>query len=160
MLKERDNIFSLEEMGNLANRLRAEGKSIATVNGSFDLMHAGHLHILKEGAKQADILIVGLNTDRSIQEYKSKKRPLIPLSYRLEMIAAIRYVDYATYFDETTPDLFLRIIRPDVHVNGAEYGADCVEAPTVREIGARLHLVNRIEGLSTTNIVDKILCGV
>src|SRR3990167_9445478 len=112
--------------------LRARGLSIATLNGSFDLMHAGHLFIIHEASKQADRLIVALNSDRYIQQYKSPDRPIIPLSYRLEMMAALEFVDFVTWFEETDPRLLLSKIKPDVHVNGAEYGENCLEAQTVQ----------------------------
>lgn len=144
-------------------QLRAEGKRIATLNGSFDLLHAGHLHMIFEASKVADILIVALNTDRSIQEYKSPKRPLIPLEYRLQMMSALEFVDYVTWFDETDPRKILDIIKPDVHVNGAEYGENCIEAPVVKANGGRVHIVQLIPGLSTSQIVKKIIdtstCG-
>ncbi len=136
--------------------LRAGKKTIATLNGSFDLLHAGHLFMIHEASRQADCLIVALNSDESIHSYKSPLRPIIPLQQRLEMMAALEFVSYVTYFHETDPCSLLQKIRPDVHVNGAEYGAECVEAPTVRALGARLHLVRRIEGLSTSAIVEKI----
>lgn len=136
--------------------LRSEGKTIATLNGSFDLMHAGHLHILYEASKTADILILALNTDRSIQEYKSPDRPIIPLEYRLQMMAAIEYVDYITWFDETDPRRLLSTIQPDIHVNGAEYGENCIEAETVKAHGGRIHIVQLVPGLSTSQILKKI----
>lgn len=73
------------------------------------------------------------------------------------MMAAIEFVDYVTWFDEVDPREWLLKVRPDVHVNGAEYGADCIEAETVKQVGARLHLVDRIDGLATSQIVEKIL---
>lgn len=136
--------------------LREDGKTIATLNGSFDLLHAGHLYILSEAKKQADLLFVALNSDTSIQAYKSSDRPIIPLQYRLEMMAAIQWVDYVTWFDETDPCTILSMIRPDIHVNGAEYGENCIEAETVRQFGGRIHLVDRIPSLSTSSIIDKI----
>jgi rfaE bifunctional protein nucleotidyltransferase chain/domain len=136
--------------------LRSQALSIATLNGSFDLLHAGHLYIIQQASLQADRLFVCLNSDRSIQRYKSSKRPIIPLQYRLEMLAALEFVDYLTWFDETDPIAILSLIRPDVHVNGAEYGADCIEAATVLAHGGRLHLVDRIPGLSTSAILEKI----
>jgi rfaE bifunctional protein nucleotidyltransferase chain/domain len=139
-----------------AAALRQEGKTIATLNGSFDLMHAGHLYILHQASLQADVLWVALNTDRSIQQYKSPSRPIIPLQYRLEMIAALEFVTRVTYFDELDPRSVLARIRPDVHVNGAEYGPHCIEAETVRSCGGRLHLVDRIEGLATSAILEKV----
>jgi len=136
--------------------IHASGQTIATINGSFDLLHAGHLHILFEAAKQADVLIVALNTDSSIHRYKSPLRPIIPLEYRLEAIAALECVDYVTWFDETDPRTLLTKIRPDIHVNGGEYGHNCIEAETVRQGGGRVHIVDLIEGLSTTQITKKI----
>lgn len=141
-----------------ANSLRAHNLTIASLNGSFDLLHAGHLYIIHEASKQADRLIVALNSDASIQKYKSPNRPIIPLSYRLEMMAALEFVDFVTWFDETDPRALLNRLKPDVHVNGAEYGANCIEAETVLANGGRLHLVERIPTLSTSNIIDKIKC--
>jgi rfaE bifunctional protein nucleotidyltransferase chain/domain len=138
--------------------LRAHDLTIATLNGSFDLLHAGHLHIVYQAHLQADRLIVALNSDSSIQIYKSKDRPIVPLRYRLEMIAALEFVDYVTWFEEPDPRALLQKIRPDVHVNGAEYGENCIEAEVIRQHGGRLHLVERIPSLSTSNIIEKIRC--
>lgn len=140
-----------------AAEIRLGGKTIATLNGSFDLLHAGHLYIIHQARLQADMLLVALNSDASIQRYKSKNRPIIPLAYRLEMMAALEFVDYVTWFEETDPCALLSKVKPDVHVNGAEYGSDCIEALTVRSFGGRLHLVDRIPSLSTSSIVEKIL---
>lgn len=137
-------------------QLRQEGKTIATLNGSFDLLHAGHLHMIHEASQQADILIVALNSDASIKKYKSPDRPLIPLEYRLQMMAALEFVDYVTWFEETDPRRLLSIIQPDVHNNGSEYGTDCIEAETVRSHGGRVHIIELLPGLSTTTIIKKI----
>lgn len=136
--------------------IRARNLTIATLNGSFDLLHAGHLFILHEASKQADLLIVALNSDASIRQYKSADRPIISLSYRLEMIAALEFVDYVTWFEETDPRAVLTKIKPDVHVNGAEYGSNCIEAETVKMHGGKIHLVERIPSLATSTIIEKI----
>lgn len=136
--------------------IRQKKKTIATLNGSFDLLHAGHLFMIHEASKAADCLIVALNSDASIQKYKSPKRPIIPLEYRLQMMAALQWVDYVTYFEETDPRALLSKIKPDVHVNGVEYGENCIEADTVRAHGGRLQLVRRIPGLATSAIIEKI----
>ncbi|MBA2369665.1 MAG: adenylyltransferase/cytidyltransferase family protein [Candidatus Protochlamydia sp.] len=138
------------------SQLRQEGKTIATLNGSFDLLHAGHLHIIHEASRQADTLIVALNSDASIKKYKSPDRPLIPLEYRLQMMAALEFVDFVTWFEETDPRCLLSLIKPDVHNNGSEYGADCIEAETVRNYGGRMHIINLLPGLSTSSIIKKI----
>lgn len=137
-------------------QLKSSGKTIATLNGSFDLLHAGHLHIIYEASKQADVLIVALNTDSSIQKYKSPLRPIIPLESRLRMMAALSFVTYVTSFEETDPRALLSKIKPHVHVNGAEYGENCIEAPLVKENGGRIHIVQLVPGLSTSNILQKI----
>ncbi|MBM3183843.1 MAG: adenylyltransferase/cytidyltransferase family protein, partial [Chlamydiae bacterium] len=122
-----------------------------------DLLHAGHLFIIHEASRQADILILALNTDHSIRSYKGEGRPIIPLQYRLEMIAALEFVDLVTWFDESDPRALLAKIKPDVHVNGQEYGENCIEAEVVKSNGGKLHLVERIPTLSTSNIIQKIL---
>lgn len=138
--------------------LREKKLTIATLNGSFDLLHAGHLFMIHEASKQADRLIVALNSDSSIKKYKSPDRPIVPLRYRLELMAALEFVDFVTWFEEPDPIALLQKIKPDVHVNGAEYGENCIEAATVKENGGRLYLVQRIESLSTSNIIDRIRC--
>lgn len=136
--------------------IRKAGNKIATLNGSFDLLHAGHLQIIYEASQQADILIVALNSDSSIKQYKSPLRPIIPLEYRLQILSALSFVDYVTWFDETDPCHLLSMIKPDVHVNGAEYGENCLEAETVKINGGRIHIVKLVPGLSTTEILKKI----
>lgn len=140
-----------------AAALRKEGKTIATINGSFDLLHPGHLHMLYEASQQADVLIVALNSDASIKKYKSDKRPILTLEHRLQMMSALEFVTYITYFEETDPIDLLKKIRPDVHVNGSEYGENCIEAETVKNGGGRLHIVTLVPGLSTTQLIQKIL---
>ena len=144
------------KLPNAIAALRKEGLSIATLNGSFDLMHAGHLQIIYEASQAADVLIVALNTDRSIQSYKSPDRPIIPLEYRLQMMSALEFVDFVTWFDELDPRKILDVIKPDVHINGAEYGTACIEAETVKKNGGRIQIVELVPGLSTSQILKKI----
>jgi len=144
------------DLESLVRSLQGQGLTVATLNGSFDLLHAGHLYILYQAKQQADKLLVALNSDRSIQQYKHPSRPIITLQDRLAMIAAIECVDYVTWFEETDPCAFLEKARPNVHVNGVEYGPDCIEAAVVRKHGGRLHLVDRIPGLATSAVLEKI----
>ena len=137
--------------------IRNDRQTIATLNGSFDLMHAGHLHMIYEASQMADVLIIALNSDSSIKQYKSADRPIIPLTYRLQMMAALEFVSYVTWFDETDPCRILSIIQPNVHVNGSEYGENCIEAPTVIKHGGKIHIVQLVPGLSTSQIITKIL---
>ena len=141
----------------LAVELKKSGKTVATLNGSFDLLHAGHLHMIYEASQQADVLILALNSDSSIKKYKSPLRPIVPLEFRLRMIAALEFVDYVTTFEETDPRVLLSKIKPHVHVNGAEYGTACIEAEIVKSHGGRLHIVELIPGLSTSALIKKIV---
>lgn len=152
----RDKVIPRDRIEAKVRQLRNAGKKIVTLNGSFDLLHAGHLQIIFEASQLGGVLIVALNTDRSIQEYKSPKRPLIPLEQRLQMVSALQFVDYVTWFDEVDPRALLAVIKPDIHVNGAEYGESCIEADTVKTSGGVMHLVPRIPGLATSDIIKKI----
>ncbi|MBS0627684.1 MAG: adenylyltransferase/cytidyltransferase family protein [Verrucomicrobia bacterium] len=138
--------------------IRKQSKTIVTLNGSFDLLHVGHLEMIYQASLQGDILIIGLNTDRSIREYKNPKRPIIPLEQRVMMVAALFMVDYVTWFDETDPREMLKKIRPDVHANGSEYGLNCIEAEVVKESGGRIHIIPLVPGFSTSKIIEKINC--
>ncbi|NBO24439.1 MAG: D-glycero-beta-D-manno-heptose 1-phosphate adenylyltransferase [Chlamydiae bacterium] len=149
-------IIQPDQLLDLVKQLKAKGKRVVSLNGSFDLLHAGHLYMIEEAKKQGDILILALNSDDSIKRYKSPLRPIISLNDRMQMIAALEKVDYVTFFDEIDPREVLKKIEPDVHVNGLEYGQDCIEAQTVKELGGTLYLVPRIEGLSTSSIIKKI----
>jgi rfaE bifunctional protein nucleotidyltransferase chain/domain len=146
-----------EQIESFVGQLKHSGKMVATLNGSFDLLHAGHLHIIYEASLQADILIVALNSDLSIQRYKNRLRPIVPLQDRLRMMAALDFVDFVTSFEETDPCRLLSKIKPHVHVNGAEYGPECIEAQTIKEYGGRLHFVSHIPGFSTSNLIKKIV---
>ncbi len=149
-------VIPQEALKTLVTKLKSQGLKIATLNGSFDLLHAGHLYILFEAKQQADVLIVALNSDASIQKYKSLNRPIITLDNRLKMMSSLEWVDYVTYFDETDPRAILELIKPDVHVNGAEYGEDCIERQVVEKNGGMIYLVDRLPALSTTEVIEKI----
>lgn len=149
-------IVTRDQLAAIADRLRREGRSMVTCNGSFDLFHYGHLWFLQQARAQGDVLIVGLNSDRSIKQYKSPRRPIIPQEQRAQIIAALEIVGYVHIFDETVPMPFLDVVRPQVHVNGAEYGEECIEAATVRRNGGRVHLLPKVEGLSTTALIARI----
>jgi D-beta-D-heptose 7-phosphate kinase/D-beta-D-heptose 1-phosphate adenosyltransferase len=140
----------------LSQSLKAQGKRVVTINGSFDLLHAGHVHILEEAKAQGDVLIVGLNSDASVKAYKGESRPIVPEGERARMLLALRAVDFVHIFDETEPMPFLAEIKPQVHVNGAEYGPDCIEAPLVKANGGRIHIVSKIPGLSTSALLARI----
>lgn len=149
-------IILRENLSNKIRELKQSGQTIATTNGAFDLLHSGHLEIIYEASRQADILIVALNSDLSIKKYKHISRPIILLEHRLEMVSALEFVSFVTWFDETNPIALLEIIQPDVHINGREYGENCIEADIIKKYGGRIHIVDIVPGLSTSKIIDKI----
>lgn len=130
-----------------------EKRTVATLNGAFDLIHPGHLYIIHEASCQADLLILLLNCDKTIRQNKGAHRPLISLEERMMHLAALKDVDYVSWFDEETPCEILKKLTPEVHVNGAEYGNDCIEANVVKEWKGRIHLVPRLSHFSTSRIV-------
>jgi len=143
-------------LADLATTLRVKGKRIVSINGSFDILHSGHLHILTEARRTGDVLVVGLNSDASVRSDKGAGRPFVPERQRAEMLLALRMVDYVHIFDEPDPIAFLNELRPDVHVNGAEYGEHCLESAAVRRGGGRVHVVARVPELSTSRLVDQL----
>lgn len=151
-------IYKREELKRVIENLRNKNKKtrIVTCNGSFDILHAGHVYFLKEAKKQGNVLVVMLNSDKSIKKYKSKDRPINKEKNRAEVVAALEFVDYVTVFPETTPIKTLDMIKPDVHANGEEYGKDCIEAKTVNKYGGRLYLIKKFRDFSTTGMIRKI----
>lgn len=139
-----------------SQKIKEQGKTFVTINGSFDLIHPGHVDMLYQASQQGEILLVLLNSDASIKSYKNPNRPYNPLNVRLILMAALEMVDYVSWFDETDPRAVLNKVAPHVHVNGAEYGENCIEAQTVRENGGRLHIVPLVAGFSSSRLIAKI----
>ncbi len=139
--------------------LRKEGKRIVFTNGCFDIIHLGHIHYLREAKSKGDVLIVGLNSDESVRKVKGEKRPLMTQGDRAEILASLEMVDFVVLFDEPTPDELIKIVRPDVHIKGGDYTSpdELPEAGLVRSLGGEVCLARKVEGKSTTNIINIIL---
>ena len=135
---------------------RAKGHKIVTTNGCFDIVHSGHVKMLREAADQGDILVVGINSDASIRKLKGPNRPIRSEEERVEIINAFEMVDYTILFEERDCMDFIQRVRPDVHVNDASYGENCIEAETVRSVGARLHLAPKFPCESSTALLERI----
>ncbi len=131
---------------------REKGRKVVFTNGCFDIIHAGHVRYMREAKKLGDVLVVGLNSDRSVSELKPG-RPVMPEAQRAEVLAALDMVDYVTIFDEPTPYELVRILMPDVLVKGGDWkpedivGSDLV--PDTRSLPY-------FEGISTSQIIEKI----
>lgn len=157
----REKIISLEAATALARSLRAEGKRLVTVNGSFDILHAGHLDQLEEARKQGDVLFLGINSDASITAEKGPNRPLLPEQARAALLAALVCVDYVIIIDAAyseVPHVLLNTVQPAIHVNGPDYGMaeTWIEWPTMQKYATVGYSVQRRNRLSTSAIVQKI----
>lgn len=156
-MRQNNKIKNQKEIEEIAARLKREGKKVVVFNGSFDLLHSGHVKSLEEAKEQGDVLVILLNSDASIQKYKSIKRPIIGEEERASMLAALWCVDFVTLFDETNPKTLLEKIQPDIYCNGADWGKNCVERSVVEKHSGKVHVLKWRPGLSTSKIIGKIL---
>lgn len=137
---------------------RQKGKAIVFTNGCFDLLHVGHVKYLQAARKLGDLLVLGLNSDDSIQRLKGSGRPLIGQEERAHILAALDCIDYVVVFAEDTPLELITALRPDILVKGGDYSlAGVVGRELVESYGGRVELINFVDGKSTTNIINKIL---
>lgn len=151
-------VKSLEELLPLVGKWRVAKRKIVFTNGCFDILHQGHLVLLHTAKGFGDILIVGLNSDSSVRRLKGPQRPILGENERALLLSAMREVDYVVLFDEPTPLRLLEAIRPEVLVKGAQYSLDQVVGHELVEgYGGRVELVPHVEGISTTDIVSRIL---
>ena len=148
------------ESGNIKqelSKLRGKSKKIVFTNGCFDIIHAGHISYLNEAKTLGDILIVGLNSDKSVRRLKGGGRPIVSEKDRAYVLANLKPVDYVIMFDEDTPYELIKEIKPDVLVKGADYeGKSIVGSDIVESSGGKTVLINFIKGKSTSGIIKKI----
>lgn len=148
---------SVEELKTICAQARAKGKKTVFTNGCFDLLHRGHLHTLREAKACGDILIVALNSDRSVRELKGSGRPILPESDRAELIGALEMVDYVVLFDEADPYNLILALMPEVLVKGGDWGPDkIVGSDVVEKNGGRVAVIPYLPGCSTTEIIERI----
>ena len=137
--------------------LRKENKKIAFTNGCFDILHVGHVRYLREAKKTADVLVLALNSDSSVQSIKGEQRPLVPQEERAEILAALEFIDFVIIFPELTPLELINYLKPDIIIKGADWPENkVVGGDNVKKWGGRVILIPIVEGKSTTNIVEKI----
>jgi D-beta-D-heptose 7-phosphate kinase/D-beta-D-heptose 1-phosphate adenosyltransferase len=148
---------NLTQLRNELATRRANGHRIAFTNGCFDVLHAGHVQYLAEARKQADCLVVAINSDASVRKLKGDSRPLNPVEARSLVLAGLQDVDYVTVFGDPTPIAVIEAVRPDVLVKGADYRKeDVVGAEFVESYGGRVHLADLRQGFSTTSLIERM----
>jgi D-beta-D-heptose 7-phosphate kinase/D-beta-D-heptose 1-phosphate adenosyltransferase len=153
----RDKVISGEELESRVAWWRVQKQKVVFTNGCFDLLHVGHLHVLRQAAALGDVLLVAVNSDDSVRRLKGETRPLIDENDRTALLAALDCVDAVVVFDEDTPLELIEAVRPHVLVKGGDYERDQVVGHDVIEAwGGTVELVPLLPGHSTTNLVDRI----
>lgn len=146
-----------QELVSVLNEHKRKGETIVLTNGCFDLIHVGHIRCLKGAKEQGDILVVGVNSDASMRLSKKEGGPLMPEKERLEILAAIIYIDYLTLFSEPTVDELLKTICPHVFAKGTDYTVENVpERETALSINARIAIVGDLKGHSSSDYIKNI----
>ncbi len=152
-----EKVLPRERLRLRAAEWRATGQRLVFTNGCFDLLHVGHITLLEKCREFGEKLIVGINSDASVQRLKGPQRPLVKQNDRARILAALAATDAITIFDEDTPLELLRALRPDVIVKGGDYSeATVVGAADVRSWGGRVEIVPTVPGFSTSAIVNKM----
>ncbi|HLN83693.1 MAG TPA: D-glycero-beta-D-manno-heptose 1-phosphate adenylyltransferase [Candidatus Binatia bacterium] len=148
---------SVDELSAMSAQARKAGRVVVFTNGCFDLVHRGHIYLLRQAKALGDILIVGLNSDVSVKTIKGPDRPIMPEADRIELIAALEMVDYVVVYSEPDPYQIIAAIKPNVLVKGGDWSADeIVGADVVEQNGGRVAVVPYLPGFSTTQIIERI----
>ncbi len=152
-----DKICDWDELRAFAQMCREEGKTLAFTNGCFDVLHPGHVLYLHEAAKQADVLVLGLNSDDSVSRLKGPSRPIQDQNARALVLAGLESIARICIFDQDTPLDLIQLIQPHVLIKGGDYEIkDIVGAPEVTASGGKVLTVPFVEGHSSTSIIQKI----
>jgi D-beta-D-heptose 7-phosphate kinase/D-beta-D-heptose 1-phosphate adenosyltransferase len=146
-------IVSLKKLKSIVEKLKKQNKKIVFTNGCFDIIHIGHITLLKKAKSLGDILVVGLNSDESVKKLKGKERPIVPQNERAKILDNIKYVDYVVIFDELTPYKVITEIKPDIIVKGKDYKLKEVVG---WGIVPKIVRINLVKDRSTTGIIEKI----
>ncbi|HDQ46114.1 MAG TPA: HAD-IIIA family hydrolase [bacterium] len=155
-----DKIKTRDELGTLCEHLRASGKKIGFTSGAFDIVHAGHADYLEKAKGICDVLIVGVNSDRSVQSYKGPGRPVVPDAHRVRVVAALESVDYVFLFDERRNRENIGTLRPHYYIKAGDYShEDLTSRSTAEEYGGEVRLIPVTQSISTTRIIEKIRDG-
>ena len=150
-------LLSLEALVNVVAKAKREGQRVVFTNGCFDLLHVGHLHLLREARSLGDVLVVGLNSDRSLRQLKGAGRPIVKEGDRATLLGALEPVDYVVIFDEPDPGHVIRRLLPDVLVKGDRYGEhEIVGSDVVKNAGGEVVRVRELRGYSTTHLLQRL----
>jgi len=150
-------VYNLDALTNQVEQWKMAGKKVVFTNGCFDIIHRGHIEVLARTADLGDKLVIGLNSDQSIQKLKGKDRPVIDEQSRAILLAALSFVDAIVLFSEDTPLKLISALLPDVLAKGGDYEIETIVGhEIVQKNGGKVKLVPFVDGFSSTTIIDKI----
>ena len=135
------------------------GRRVVATNGCFDLLHYGHVSYLQRARRLGDLLVVGLNGDRSVRQLKGPQRPLVPQRQRAAVLAALACVDAVVIFPQKRAHRFLSVVQPDIYVKGGDYRPDTLDArerAVLTAVGSKIRILPFVRGFSTTDLIKKI----
>ena len=151
-------IKSLPQLQRIVSRLKKQGKRIVFTNGCFDILHVGHIRYLARARKLGDVLVVGLNTDRSVRMIKGEKRPIVSEKERAEVLASLEIIDYVVLFDEPDPLRLISALKPTLLAKGADWSKEkIIGKDIVEEAGGRVVRVPLVPGASSTGVIERII---
>ena len=150
-------IYNLDTLTSQVEQWKMAGKKVVFTNGCFDIIHRGHIEVLARTADLGDKLIIGLNSDQSIQKLKGKDRPIIDEQSRAFLLAALSFVDAIVLFSKDTPLKLISTLLPDVLAKGGDYKIETIVGhEIVQQNGGKVKLVPFVDGFSSTTIIEKI----
>ncbi len=153
-------ITNHNQLTHLLEGLKAQGKRIVFCNGCFDVLHVGHIRYLSGAKVLGDVVVVAINSDDSVKKIKGPPHPVMPEAERMEIVAALRDVDYVTSFSEPSVDNLLLRLRPHVHAKGTDYTLGTIpERKTVLSYGGELAIVGDPKNHSSTSIKKQVIGG-
>ncbi len=151
-------IKNIKAIKSIVARLKTRRKKVVFTNGCFDILHIGHIRYLRKAKSLGDILVVGLNTDRSVRQIKGEERPIVPQDERAEVLAALEFVDYVVLFDEPDPFALIEKVKPTILVKGADWPKDkIIGRDVVEKAGGRVVRIPLVPGASSTGVIEKII---
>ena len=156
-MDSRSKILPLEELALKVADHKSRGERIVLANGCFDVLHVGHARYLEGARREGDVLIVALNSDKSVRSLKGEGRPILPAEARARLVAGLATVSYVVIFEENDVTRLLSTLRPDVHAKGTDYTTETVpERETARRLGTRIAIVGDPKQHSTRDLLARL----
>ena len=148
---------SAAALSGILQKLRSKGRKVVFTNGCFDILHPGHVSYLERASRMGDVLVIGLNSDRSVKAIKGRGRPINMERDRAYVLSALSFVDYVVSFGEDTPERIIRKLKPDVLVKGGDWKLkEIVGGDFVRSRGGRVASIKFLKGYSTSSLIEKM----